>query len=87
MIRYGMGYGLGFRGTSSAWPYIGRGRGGLPRCWYPGFWTNWGTANPFITFTQGGQTEIEYLKQTADALRQQLGRIEARINDLQKENN
>ena len=29
------GYGFGFRGSSPPWPYIGRGRGGLPRCWYP----------------------------------------------------
>jgi len=31
----GFGRGLGFRGASPPWPYIGRGRGGLPRCWYP----------------------------------------------------
>ena len=30
------GYGFGFRGVSPPWPYVGRGRGGLPRCWYPG---------------------------------------------------
>jgi len=28
----GYGYGLGFRGASPPWPYVGRGRGGLPRC-------------------------------------------------------
>jgi hypothetical protein len=26
--------GFGFRGSSPPWPYIGRGRGGLPRCGY-----------------------------------------------------
>ncbi|MDY6835658.1 MAG: hypothetical protein SVY53_12740 [Chloroflexota bacterium] len=32
--RGGFGRGLGyrFRGSSPPWPYIGRGRGGLPRC-------------------------------------------------------
>ena len=30
--RRGMGF--GFRGRSPPWPYIGRGRGGLPRCGY-----------------------------------------------------
>ncbi len=30
------GAGFGFRGTSPSWPYVGRGMGGLPRCWYPG---------------------------------------------------
>jgi len=29
------GYGFGFRGASPPWPYVGRGRGGLPRCWCP----------------------------------------------------
>ena len=33
------GYGFGFRGASPPWPYVGRGRGGLPRCWYPGAFT------------------------------------------------
>ena len=28
--------GFGFRGSSPPWPYVGRGRGGLPRCFYPG---------------------------------------------------
>ena len=30
----GGGMGLGFRGSSPPWPYVGRGRGGLPRCGY-----------------------------------------------------
>lgn len=30
----GGGWGLGFRGSSPPWPYIGRGRGGLSRCGY-----------------------------------------------------
>ena len=32
----GGGYGrrFGFRGISPPWPYVGRGRGGLPRCGY-----------------------------------------------------
>ena len=28
------GWGFGFRGASPPWPYVGMGRGGLPRCWY-----------------------------------------------------
>lgn len=31
-FRGGMGF--GFRGSSPPWPFIGRGRGGLPRCGY-----------------------------------------------------
>ena len=30
----GSGMGFGFRGSSPPWPYVGRGRGGLPRCGY-----------------------------------------------------
>ena len=30
----GWGMGFGFRGSSPPWPYVGRGRGGLPRCGY-----------------------------------------------------
>jgi hypothetical protein len=33
------GRGFGFRGWSPPWPYVGRGRGGLPRCWAYG--ANW----------------------------------------------
>jgi len=31
---YGYGRGFGFRGSSPPWPYVGLGRGGLPRCGY-----------------------------------------------------
>ena len=37
----GGGWGYGFRGSSPPWPYIGRGRGGLPRGAY-----YWDTASP-----------------------------------------
>ena len=30
----GGGMGLGFRGSSPPWPYVGRGRGGFSRCGY-----------------------------------------------------
>ena len=30
----GRGWGFGFRGSSPPWPYVGIGRGGLPRCGY-----------------------------------------------------
>jgi len=45
-IGWGRGMGFGFRGSSPPWPYVGIGRGGLPRCGYflsraggsPGAW-------------------------------------------------
>jgi hypothetical protein len=30
----GGGWGFGFRGSSPPWPFVGIGRGGLPRCGY-----------------------------------------------------
>jgi hypothetical protein len=44
MMSYGRGF--GFRGWSPPWPFVGRGRGGLPRCWAYG--PNWSPsyANP-----------------------------------------
>ena len=31
---FGRGMGFGFRGSTPPWPYVGIGRGGLPRCGY-----------------------------------------------------
>jgi len=82
----GGGAGFGFRGTSPAWPYVGRGRGGLPRCWYPGV----AMAPPYSPvssvytpqMTQEG--EIGWLKSQTTAINAELDRIEARIHDLEK---
>ena len=46
--------GFGFRGSSPPWPYIGRGRGGLPRCGWPG--APWGRMAPaYWGAVQAGQ--------------------------------
>jgi len=81
MPYYGMGYGrgFGFRGSSPAWPYVGRGRGGLPRCWaygipyYPAA-TGWQAVTP--------EAEINLLRDQAQVIKQQLDIIESRIKDL-----
>ena len=44
--QFGMGRGFGFGGYSPPWPYIGRGRGGLPRCWAYGPGYPYGAVNP-----------------------------------------
>jgi hypothetical protein len=51
-FRGGMGF--GFRGSSPPWPYVGLGRGGLPRCGYflsgagaPAAWPYQQTPYPF----------------------------------------
>ena len=85
----GYGRGFGFRGSSPPWPYVGRGRGGLPRCWHPGLWEG---ATPYATPQTAPywpaptrEDELGALKEQADVMKQQLGGIEGRIQELEKE--
>ena len=85
----GYGRGFGFRGSSPLWPYIGRGRGGLPRCLSPGLWEG---ATPYATPwtapywpTPNREEELGALKEQADIMKQQLEGIESRIQELEKE--
>jgi NAD-dependent dihydropyrimidine dehydrogenase PreA subunit len=89
-MTYGYGRGFGFRGSSPPWPYIGRGRGGLPRCWHPGLWG--GTApytapgaTPYYGPEPASGEELGFLKNEASIMKQQLEDIESRIRDLEKE--
>jgi len=95
------GYGFGFRGWSPPWPYVGRGRGGLPRCWYPGAWASWpgpATYSPYAVPFYGAapapwaapyapqmtrEQELDFLKEEAEAVKEQLTEIEARIRELE----
>jgi len=87
-MPYGYGYraGFGFRGSSAPWPYVGRGRGGLPRCYYPGAGIAPYTA-PVAAYRQAPAPEDEmgYLKNQADMFKNQLEDIEARMCDLDSE--
>ena len=81
------GMGLGFRGSSPPWPYVGRGRGGLPRCRYPGVS---GLAAPYAATASYWKTptreeEMDLLKGQAEAAKRQLEDIERRIRELEKE--
>ncbi|MGQ9546380.1 MAG: DUF5320 domain-containing protein [Dehalococcoidia bacterium] len=105
------GWGFGFRGSSPPWPYIGLGRGGLPRCGYflsgagrvPG-WPIYGYSPyyaappmPFYgaPYSRPGagpyapqmtrDEELDFLRDQAEAIKQELERIDARINELKKE--
>ena len=79
----GGGAGFGFQGASPPWPYVGRGRGGLPRCQYPGV-----ASFPRYTPTSSYATqmtreqELDVLKSQAEAIKAELNRVEARICDL-----
>ena len=72
------GMGLGFRGSSPPWPYVGRGRGGLPRCsYYPGSRAN--TPAQGVTSEQ----EISLLKSQTENMKKELDMVETRIRDLE----
>jgi hypothetical protein len=79
--RTGFGRGFGFRGSSPAWPYVGRGRGGLSRCMALGLQDNPQTAEwQTINF----KTEMSFLKTQAQNLKQQLDFLELRIKNLEQ---
>ncbi len=81
------GYGFSFRGASPAWPYIGRGRGGLARCWYPGI-AERGIANaafPVATYQPSPRDELDFLKEQSDTMKYDMEAIERRIQELEKE--
>jgi len=88
------GMGFGFRGSSPPWPYVGLGRGGLPRC---GYFLRGSTPYPSYgapTATLGAipfapqmtpEQELDFLKNQAQAIKGQLEQIEARTRDLESE--
>ena len=86
VYRFGRGLnrrgdaGLGFQGNSLAWPYVGRGRGGLPRCGY--FLSGQANVPPGALKTTREQ-EINWLKSQAEAIKAELNQVEARILDLE----
>jgi len=88
---FGRGMGFGFRGSSPSRPYVGRGRGGLPRC---GYLLNRAAPYPFYgtpTTAPGAvpfapqmtrEQELDFLKNQAEAIKGQLEQVEARVRDL-----
>jgi len=79
------GAGFGFRGSSPPWPYVGRGRGGFPRCWYPAA----ALASPYVpgsmlhTPRVTREQELSFLKEEAEAMRRHMEDAEARIKELE----
>lgn len=87
-MSYGYGRGFGFRGASPPWPYVGRGRGGMPRCWYPGLW---GEAAPYAApgvapywSAPTRDEELGFLKDQDEVMKGNLEDIERRIQELEK---
>jgi len=86
------GMGLGFRGSSPPWPYVGLGRGGLPRCGYffpsavaPAYQTPPTAQAAYRPFSapMSKEEELSYLKDQAQAVKEQLDSIESRMRDLE----
>ena len=102
-MAYGFGRGsgrrFGFRSSSPPWPYVGLGRGGMPRCAYfisgvvdaPLAWSYQRPPYPFYRAgyppfrPQTTKEELDLLKDEADAVKEQLEQIESRIRDLESE--
>jgi len=84
-MMHGYGRGFGFRGASPSWPYVGRGRGGLPRCWHPGSWraASYPPPAPYWP-TPAREEELEFLKDQADVMKSQLEDIKQQIQELEK---
>ena len=91
---YGYGRGFGFRGYSPPGPYVGRGRGGLPRCWYPGAWAvqpGWAppppTTPPMPPYGPAPtrEEELDFLKSEAETMKRHLEEIDTRIQELESE--
>jgi hypothetical protein len=98
---FGGGMGFGFRGASPPWPYVGRGKGGLPRCGYfiggagapapwsyhPYFYPGMPAARTYPPYTppMTREQELDYLKGQAEALRDELKELETEIGKLSAE--
>ena len=92
--------GFGFRGASPPWPYVGIGRGGLPRCGYffsgPGLEQPWPYQSPtygqpttpgYVPFApqMTREEELDYLREQAEVVKEQLEQIESRMRGLESE--
>ena len=71
-----LGRGFGFRGWAPPWPFVGRGRGGLPRCWSY-------IEAPYPYYPTTPEQEQAILRSQAETLRKWAEEIERRIKDLE----
>jgi hypothetical protein len=82
-MQYGTGFGrgFGFRGSSPEWPYVGRRRGGLPRCMAPGLPYDLQASKWQTTISEN---EMSFLKTQAQNIKQQLDSLEFSIKNMEQ---
>ena len=78
------GMGFGFRGSSPPWPYVGRGRSGLPRCGYflsgTGVPAAWPYQQPYYPFYAGVPSASGYAPSAPQMTREQeLGFLQEQV--------
>ena len=78
--------GFGFGGASPPWPYVGCGRGGFPRCWYPGLGTNLTNRFSPVPYpaSVNPEQELGFLQEEASVIKRQLDEVEARIKEFER---
>lgn len=76
----GRGMGFGFRGSSPDWPYVGLGRGGLPRCWAYNAAAN-APAEPAKSIKK--DEEKKMLQDDLEDLEKQVAEIKNRLKSLE----
>jgi hypothetical protein len=78
------GLGFGFSGSSPPWPYVGTGRGGLPRCaCFTG--TPVGTVPVQGAMSVTREEELNFLKDQARTIQDNLERINFRVHELESQ--
>ncbi len=91
---YGRGMGFAFRGSSPGGPYVGIGRGGLPRCAaYAGSYPASGMNYPrlpkpgwrFRGRSFSPEEEVNVLRERETMLRREIEAVEARIKEMEGE--
>ena len=77
--------GFGFGGASPSWPYVGCGRGGFPRCWYPGLGTNVFSRFSLVSYPSSvnPEQELSFLQEEASIVKKHLEDVEATIQKLE----
>jgi hypothetical protein len=81
----GRGHGSGFRGFSPPWPYVGRGRGGLPRCGYYADYPSYIAPNSPGEVPVAANYDLGGLKNSVNALKDRLAQMQAMISEMEQQ--